>query len=197
MKKIKVILVLVLLGVATGGAFAQVWDRYAPGIDSSKVLINAGVGFGLLLSGYDLGLPPISVAADFKLPAKVPITLGGLFAISSRSYTYDYSYYSVTRGYKFTYTDIGFGLRGMYHVNFAKNLDTYAGLTLGYVISTSKTEYTGTWGTTDKSEPIDYSYFLYGFNVGLRYFFTNNIGAYLEVGYSGLQIASLGLSLKF
>jgi hypothetical protein len=46
-------------------------------------------------------------------------------------------YYSTTyKDYEFVWNNIGFGARGMYHFNFLKNLDTYAGLTLGYVIQT-------------------------------------------------------------
>jgi hypothetical protein len=193
----KFVFMLVLVALSTGGIFAQSWNRYAPGIDKSKVLVNAGIGFGFLGSGYDIGIPPISVSADFKLPIAVPLTVGPLVALASRSYSYSYSYMGSTYGYKFTYTDFAIGVRGMYHFNFLKNLDAYAGLTLGYVIDSAKTEYTGDWGTTGKTEPTNYSYFLWGGLIGARYFFTNNIGAYFELGYSGLQVVGFGLSLKF
>jgi hypothetical protein len=194
MTKFKFILVLVLVGLSTGGVFAQDWyDSYAPGIDSSKVLINAGIGFGALLPGYDIGIPPISVSAVFKLPVSVPITLGPLVALSSQTYSYNYAGY----GYKFTYTHFAIGARGMYHFNFVKNLDAYAGLVLGYVISSGKAEYTGNWGSVRKTDPTNLSYFLWGADIGVRYFFTDTVGAYLELGYSGLQVIGLGLSLKF
>jgi hypothetical protein len=179
----KSILVLVLAGVLAGGVFGQTWyDRYAPGIDTSKVFINAGIGLGPT-GGYKMGVPPLSISADFKLPVKLPITVGGIFTFAQWKYSFT--------PYDFAWNNIGFGVRGMYHFNLVKNLDTYAGLTLGYVIQTfdggnySGAGYAGT------------SFFLFGGNIGLRYFFTNNIGAYLEVGYSGLQFAGLGLSLKF
>ena len=192
----KSLLVVALAAIAAGGAFAQErYNSYAPGIDKSKVLINAGVGYGLLSSGYDMGIPPITVSADFKLPVAVPITVGPFLGIASR--TFETKVYG-DPGYKFTYTDIAIGVRGMYHFNFAKNLDTYAGLVLGYVINSSTAEYTGNWPSGfRKPDPTDYSYFLWGGNIGARYFFTNNIGAYLELGYSGLQFVSLGLSIKF
>ena len=193
MKKFGLILVLLVI-FSTGGAFAQTWyNSYAPGIDSGNVLINAGVGFGLLTTGYEIGIPPISVSADFKLPIAAPITVGPLVAFASRTYSLSFSGY----GYKFTYTDFAIGVRGMYHFNFVKNLDAYLGLTLGYVINSGKAEYTGDWGTMGKTEPTNFSYFLWGGNLGARYFFTNNIGVYLELGYSGLQVAGLGLALKF
>jgi hypothetical protein len=180
--------VLVLSVVAAGGVFAQNWyDSYAPGIDESKVLINAGVGFGF--SSYSMGIPPISASVDFKLPVKLPITLGPTATFS----TWRYSAYFTD----VTYTNIGFGLRGAYHFNFVKNLDTYAGITLGYVIQSATSKYSGPYSNLVGNYSAGNSFFLFGANIGARYFFTKNVGAYVELGYSGLQVASIGLSLKF
>jgi hypothetical protein len=183
--------VLILAMVVAGGAFAEWYDSYAPGIDESKVLINAGVGYGF--SSYSMGIPPISVSADFKLPINLPITVGGMAAFS----TWGYSTGSGDRAIDVTYLNIGFGVRGAYHFNFVKNLDAYAGLTLGYVIQTADVKYGSAYDGNGIRPSYDgVSYLLYGFNIGARYFFTNNIGAYLELGYSGLQNASIGLSIK-
>jgi hypothetical protein len=189
-------LILVLVAFAAGGAFAQNWyDSYAPGIDASKIFINAGIGYGF--SSYSMGIPPISVSADFKLPIKLPITVGGVAALS----TWKRSIASVPgfadSDISITYRNIGFGARGAYHFNFVKNLDTYAGLTLGYVIQSADVKYGSYYDSVPKTSYDGNSFFLYGFNIGARYFFTKNIGAYLELGYSGLQIASIGLSVKF
>ena len=176
----------------TGPAFsqAQTWyNSYAPGIDTNKLFINAGIGFGF--STYDMGIPPISASVDFKLPVKVPITVGATAAFSTWKYEIP-GFASMPPlipaipGADVVYTNIGFGARAAYHFNFVKNLDVYSGITLGYVVQSSNVD--GQDGT---------SFFLYGFNVGARYFFTKALGAYLEAGYSGLQIISVGLSLKF
>jgi len=91
--------------------------------------------------------------------------------------------------------NIGFGARVMYHFNFLENLDTYAGVTLGYVYQKVNAE---------GSNGLDYgeivkgdSFILWGINTGARFFFTDLIGAYVELGYSGLQFVGIGLSLKF
>jgi hypothetical protein len=77
-------------------------------------------------------------------------------------------------------------------------LDTYAGVTLGYVIQTGDVKYKGAASSLGRNTSYDgVSFLLFGANIGARYFFTNNIGAYLELGYSGLQVASIGLALKF
>jgi hypothetical protein len=49
MKK-RIFVILVLAVVTAGGVFAQEkkwYNSYAPGIEGSKLLINAGIGFGI------------------------------------------------------------------------------------------------------------------------------------------------------
>jgi hypothetical protein len=199
----KAMLLLVLVVGAAGGVFAQTWyDSFAPGIDTSKVLINAGIGFGgaMRVAGVKQEIPPISASADFKLPGSVPITVGALVALATQ--TDSQSIPTTKSSYKFTYTDFAIGARGMYHFNFLPKLDAYAGLVLGWVLGSAKEEYTGDWPEAAKSVykapgAGAIPYFLFGANIGARYFFTDTIGAYLELGYSRLQVASLGLSVKF
>ena len=190
MRKVTLVTVLAFLVLSGGSVFAQNWNSFSPSVDNSKAIINGGIGFGILLPGYELGIPPISVSADFKLPMDLPITLGPVVALTSR--TFSFSGYG--NGYEFTYTDFAIGVRGMWHFNFLKSMDVYSGLSLGYVVSSADAKYTGDWVV--KTEPGDFSYFLFGINVGARYFFTNSLGAYVELGYSGLQFFGLGLSLK-
>ena len=185
------VLFVAVIGTA---AFAQDWyTSYADGIDQ-KLFINAGIGLGPT-GGYDMGLPPISASVDFKLPIELPITVGGIFTFAQWKYSYSlpvpattFPYNITYKDYEFVWNNIGIGARGMYHFGLLKNLDTYMGLTLGYVIQTFDGE--------DIPGYEGQSFFLYGFNIGARYFFTEAIGAYLEVGYSGLQFASIGLAVK-
>ena len=182
----RALLVMVLVAALTGGVFAQNWyDSYADGIDGSMALINGGIGLGTT-GGYSRGIPPISASVDFLLPIDLPITVGVIGTLSTWKYS---PYYS--SNYSVTYRNIGIGGRGMYHFNFIENLDVYTGLTLGYVIqnATVSGEYGGTYTGS--------SFFLFGFNIGARYFFTDLLGAYAEIGWSGLQFASIGVSLKF
>jgi hypothetical protein len=188
----KLVLALLMTAMTVGGVFAQNWyDSYAPGIDESKAFINIGVGIGY--TTYLLGVPPISVSADFKLPISLPITVGGTAAFSTWGYTVGSGNYLID----VTYYNFGFGARGAYHFNFVKNLDVYSGVTLGYVIQSANVIYGSAYGNVSRPAYRGEPFFLYGFNIGARYFFTKNIGVYSELGYSGLQIASIGLSLKF
>jgi opacity protein-like surface antigen len=180
----KRILVMVLAAFVAGGAFADWYDSYAPGIDGSKWLINAGVGYGLL--PYKLSIPPVSASVEYA-GLKIPLSLGGYFGIAGYDEDLVYSKYSGTM--------IGVGARAAWHFNFIKNLDTYAGLNLGWMIYNQKVTTTVLNVSTDVG--YDLSSFYYAFDIGARYFFTNNIGAYLELGYSPISVASVGLSLKF
>jgi hypothetical protein len=40
------------------------------------------------------------------------------------------------------------------------------------------------------------SFLLWGFNTGARYFFTENLGVYLELGYSGLNYINTGVTFQ-
>jgi hypothetical protein len=183
--------VLVLTVLAAGGVFAQTWyDRYADGIDENILFVNAGVGFGPT-GGYSMGIPPISVSVDFKLPIDLPITVGAGVTFTTWKYSISQPFYNLD----VTYMNIGFGGRGMYHFNFMENLDTYAGLTFGYVLQKATVEASNEYGQA--AADAGASFFLWGINIGARYFFTDYIGAYLELGYSGLQYASIGVSVKF
>jgi hypothetical protein len=188
----KLVLFSVLAALAAGGVFGQseetgqAWyNSYAPGIGDSKFFVNAGIGFGLL--PYKMSIPPISVSAEYGL-SNIPLSVGGYFGITG----YNEEINAIT-SYKGTL--VGFGAKGSYHFNFLKNLDTYVSLTLGWLVYSQevKATYAGITATAEN----DLSAFFYGFNLGARYFFTNTIGAYVELGYSAVSVASAGLALKF
>jgi hypothetical protein len=164
---------------------------WPPAVADNLVLVNLGAGFGFPYSSYYvMGLPPIKLSMDFVLPIPVPVSVGAMAGL--RTWTYHRPYID-----DYTVLDIPFGIRGMYHFNFAaltdsnfvSNLDVYAGLTLGWVTVFDNDK--KNFGLTRPS------YFLWGVNAGARYFFNDLIGLYLELGYSDFEIISLGLSLKF
>jgi len=178
----KGVIILALAFLTTWGAFAQneaqtTWyNSYNPVVADNKLFVNAGIGTSIFTG------VPISASVDFKLPVAVPITLGPLAYFSSWD----------TGGLK--YRNIGFGVRGMYHFNIVYQIDTYAGLTLGYVLHSLEVDF-GSYLGKEKSND---NYVLFGANIGARYYFTNFIGAYVEFGLnSSLQFASIGVTLKF
>ena len=188
MKSKKIVLFLILAVFIAGGVFAQESDvnSYAPGLEDNNIFINAGIGFGRTYE-YKMSIPPISASVDVKLPIDLPITLGGTVIFT----TWNWDVFTV----KARLTAIGFGARGMYHLNLVENLDVYGGVLLGAWLLRSKVE-SNFLGSSYSDTETDLD-FLWGINIGARYFFTDTIGAYVEVGYNDLQFVSVGLSLKF
>ena len=173
----KLILVLILAIMVAGGAFAEWYDSYAPGIEGYTFLVNIGIGYGFL--PYNMAFPPVSVSVEYMLDF-IPLSVGGYVG---------YTAYKETVAGWGTYdgTMLGIGAKASWHFNFFENFDPYVSLTAGWLIWNEKL------GTVNSG----LSTFFYSGNIGARYFFTNNIGAYIELGYSAISVASIGLALKF
>ncbi|MEO5584438.1 MAG: hypothetical protein ABIQ75_03200 [Flavobacteriales bacterium] len=160
-----------------------------------------GVGIGVL-GGYNVGLsgsgvtqsPAFSLHFDHAMGELGPGTwgLGGYVGFKTTSYKYDYIYYNYDRRYTF----LVFGARGTWHYNswHTDKLDTYAGVLLAFKSVSVKDN------TDYGAYPNNYSYSGSGFGpgafIGARYYFSDNIGAYAELGY-GITVIQLGLTVKF
>jgi hypothetical protein len=187
MKKLLVFfIVLAVFGTLSVSALDL--TSFPAAVSESHVLINAGVGFGSARYG-SMTIPPLTATVDIPVAlGGLPFSFGGMFGFTQSRWTYygnDYLAYNV----------FVFGGRANYHFNFGVNkLDTYAGLTLGWEI--------GTWSSSNDADDYwlkyygNYSGFHFGFQAGVRYFFTNNIGAFAELGY-GFTYVKAGLALKF
>jgi hypothetical protein len=161
----------------------------------------AGVGIGIggnLYSGwgYSSGLtriPAISViyekcVKDNLFDEKSSFGIGGMLGYASASYKPNYGY-----GYNWGWrsTSIIIGARGALHYALVDKLDTYTSLTVGFRIHTFK------WtdaGHTDSG--YGNSGITSFWNIGARYFVTNNLAVFGELGY-GFAILNLGATLKF
>ncbi|MDR0409296.1 MAG: hypothetical protein LBH18_02735 [Spirochaetaceae bacterium] len=190
----KCLLILALAGTFAGGVFAQDEDAsaqskwynsYAPGIAGSKFLINAGIGYHMFHS-RNMEIPPLSASVEYALP-KIPLSVGGYFGFATNK---DDDGHSVDKELR-----LGFGAKASYHFNFVKNFDPYISIVLGWLID--KETHTYTFWDKEYTDEYDDSELLFGFNLGARYFFTNNIGAYLELGSNSISVASIGLAVKF
>ncbi|WP_338793546.1 outer membrane beta-barrel protein [Bernardetia sp. Wsw4-3y2] len=144
--------------------------------------IDANLGVGFLSTFYGSGLsqsiPPIGLSVDYGVTDN--ISVGGYAAYASTKFdTFD--------DWRYTYTIIG--VRGAYHFDLGhEKIDTYGGALLGYnIISFSGDDYFQ--GTA--ASAAAFSVFLGG-----RYRFTENLGAFAELGY-GISVLQLGLNVKF
>lgn len=142
-------------------------------VGSHNKYLNVGVG---VAAYYGSGLP---VGASFEVDLKDQLSVGGSF---------DYLRYS--GGYTIIYA----GARGSYH--FAKLLDIpnkkfdpYAGATLGF----RHFSYTNVYGY----DYGDYNSGLFlGAHLGARYYFSDKVGGFAEVGY-GISALKLGITARF
>ncbi|WP_288333546.1 hypothetical protein [uncultured Porphyromonas sp.] len=145
--------------------------------------INAGIGLGSYYSG--ITIPPLSVSLDYGVADNLingnngSISVGGFAGYAASSHTYG--------AYKTTFSYIALGGRGAFHYQFAPKLDTYAGLMLSYDIVSSNYD---AFANYIKTSHVDWSIFLGG-----RYFFTEKIGGFAELGY-GFYNLNLGVTFK-
>jgi hypothetical protein len=176
--------------------------------------INLGVGFGYSFGYYGSSVsstPVISGSYEYGAVRLGPGTLGLGVQIGYQGASYSYSeydpyyyyYYGIPGGtytYSYTWTTTLFGIRGMYHPDFVngKKYDLYAGIQLSYdhvssSFSTNDPYYSQYGGVANSS--VGSSFYPY-IIIGGRYYFTDNIGVWAELGYS-LAYLNLGLSIKF
>ncbi len=179
MKNIFKILCVVALVFST--SFASGQGRY----DKGDFLLNAGIGLGYYYAGG------------------VPILLSGEWAVSDvisvgpylgyTSYNYNYGFFGTRYKYRYTFFDLG--VRGSYHFSELfeianDKVDVYGGAFLGFVVSS----YSGD-NASGFSDPYASGLRL-GLHAGARYFFSEKVAGYAELGY-GIAPLSLGATFKF
>lgn len=164
------VITLVTIGMSAKKSSAQ---EYSQG----SLVANVGVGLG-----GGLGLP-ISASVDYGWKEK--ISLGGFVGFSSEKEDLGF--------FKVNYTYLLVGARGAYHFDLGVDkLDPYAGVMLGYNVASVGFD-------PDPGPPfnnISAGGVILGGFAGARYYVTDNIGAFAEIGY-GLGTATLGVAYKF
>lgn len=144
--------------------------------------LNIGVGVN---SGYDNGIP---FGASFEVGITDAISVGGNFDYLSSDFGNAFG--------DFKFTALYFGARGSYHFNELfeienEKIDVYAGATVGYRSFSWDDDFNDSLG-----DDYDSALFV-GIYAGARYYFTDSIGAFLEVGDIGSTNARLGVTFKF
>jgi len=161
--------------------------------------VHLGLGFpnfpGLIYSLYGPGggssVGPF--VATFKYGVMDKLAIGGTVNYSSASTGNFTNFNGGNYSYKFTL--ITAMANGSYHYSNSDKVDFYSGLSLGWAIASLTTE-----GTPDLGEsgPASVGGFTYHVTpIGFRYLFTENIGAYTELGWGLNGLAQIGLSAKF
>jgi hypothetical protein len=167
----KVFLMLFIGAVLTGACFAADFTHGPDSVQPKDLLISGGFDIGrasvIFFSNAMFGF---TFAVDYALP-KFGLTIGGETGYSGSSVG------GASIGVVPIMPRLG------YHPDFGvKNLDIYAlikmGMALGFAL--------------DEGRPG----FGFGFDLGARYFFTQHIGAFGELGYDGYFFNVEGVSLN-
>lgn len=157
---------------------------FGPGSGALNLGIGFGLGYGSLLGGASTFMPALSASYMRGLAAAGPgtISVGGLVGYQRVGWE--------SGAAKATWRNFYAGGRGAYHYSFGNpKLDTYAGLGLGLrIISYSANFEANASASASQAE-------LSGF-VGARYFFTDKLGAFSELGYD-MSYLKVGVSARF
>ena len=169
----KIANILILVFFTTTTLFAQENGAFKKG----NKLLNIGIGVN---SSYDGGIP---VGLSYEQGITGSISIGANADYLSNEYL------------SLKFTAVYFGVRASYHVNQllkinSDKIDLYGGPTLGY----------RSFSWKDNGENLGDSYgsgLFLGAYVGGKYFFSNNLGAFTELGDIGSTNARIGIALKF
>jgi hypothetical protein len=165
-----------------------------PAFELDDIVANLGIGIGTsFYSGlyYSPGIPPVSISLEKGIVDNVlengVIGVGGYLGYNSYRYRYDF----LGADWGWNYSNIIVGATGSFHYPLVDQLDTYAGILLGYRILTSREfgDIPGT-ETNTASGGIAYSGF-----VGARYYFNEKFAAFVQLGY-GIAYLTFGVSVK-
>jgi hypothetical protein len=158
--------------------------------EGDKVL-NLGLGIGSTLytgSAYGSSIPPLSASLEMNVADEVfdensSIGVGGYLGYAGYNFT--------GFGGDYSFSNFILGARGALHYQFIEQLDTYAGLMLGYnIVSWSSSAGGFDFGSAAGGG------FISSFYIGGRYYFNENIAAMLELGY-GIAYLNIGVAFKF
>ena len=188
--------------------------------EKGTLVATAGYGFPdfhrtTIRAGYNgynstkvSGIGPIILKGDYgivKFKWGHSVGVGIVIGYSStkvvfNDYYYDYNYYGYY-GTRTAYTEtdayrrITIGARGTYHFFTKEKFDCYASVGLGFNINSYSQTTTNPNGYARST--VAGSSVYEAFTVGIRYYFTKNIGVYSEVGWDMYTPIQGGVAIKF
>ncbi|MES2763317.1 MAG: hypothetical protein V4677_13980 [Bacteroidota bacterium] len=182
--------------------------------EKGTIVATAGYGFPDLYrtnlrvsyNGYSSrtirGFGPLILKGDYgivKFKWGHSVGAGIVIGYSSTKVEYINNYYGPIAGV-YTETDnyrtITIGARGTYHFYTKEKIDCYASIGLGYNINSFTQTHNnpnGYYARTGNARAGLYS----AFTVGIRYYFTKNIGVYAEGGWDMSAPIQGGVAIKF
>lgn len=187
-------IILLLFASSSIISNAQIFEE---GSNHVSVGYGIGLGYGRVLNAYQTydgykfsGFGPVQIAYEHGITDNIGI--GASIGFSSYGGKWLQSNYD----YRYSWKTISVMVRGAYHLDVKnQNLDPYGGVGIGFL------KYSYSWTSSDpdfnesnynvsSSSPLGYQLFF-----GARYHFTDNLGAYAELGY-GIALFNAGLTFK-
>lgn len=150
--------------------------------DEGQSNINIGIGFAAFGLSGDATVPPVSASYEYGINDE--ISVGAFLGYTASEQDLIFA--------KANYTYLVIGARAAYHKEFIDDVDTYAGLMVAY----NSVGFSIDDPAFENFFDTDLSGVLPGVYLGARYHFTDNIGAFLELGY-GVSAVNLGVCIKF
>lgn len=201
---------------------AMQFTASAQAVQQGNVLIDAYYGFPdlyktVLRAGYETtdntgfkvgGIGPVGIRAEYMLGDKIGLGVDVGFTDANVQFTRTSEYVysedgtSLFTGIPVTYEDkagtrkIGGMVTFNYHFLDSDALDAYAMLGAGYKQRTYYYETTQA-NYADGAEFKGINPIAFRIGAGMRYFFTDNIGANLAIGFGQGGLVNGGLSFKF
>jgi len=181
----KILLVLLILFIAGGSAFAFDVMSFPPPVKAGNIMLDVGVGLmSVAYTGAKWTIPPLFAQVEYALPVELPISVGAMFTISRYEYKWTGIY-----GSTWSWMDMTIAGRANWHWGFDINwLDFYTGLSAGYTISNFESSVQSHVG-------LDNSGVFFSGQLGAHFYFKNNIGAMVEFGYPYWLKAGVALKL--
>lgn len=176
----------------------QTNGNYSSGTDQTKFEVK---GYGPMFLKYDYAVSKL---------IGIGASVGYWNTKYTETSTYTQDVYDPNSGYyignqtysdmvKYNFSSLSIGARLNFHFGTGEKIDPYAGVAGGYTRTVFSYTYSSTNPSSTSSPHFSYSgipvYF--AITAGMRYYFTDNIGAYAEVGLDKWSIIQGGLAIKF
>jgi len=181
--------IVFILGLSIVTATVSYGQNFVKGTN----IVSAGIGIGSSLGGFSYGSQTPALGLNYE---RGVWEVGGPGVISLGGYAGRKSFKYSGPGYtqKWGYTIIG--VRSAYHYNGINSdkFDVYGGIMLSYdILNYSYKDNNGNNINAGGNYGSAVGFTLYA---GGRYFFSDNVAAFAELGY-GVSYLTLGLSFKF
>ena len=199
--------------VAAAGLALSAFNASAQSFDEGKSVVTIGYGFPNLVTSTFRSLyntsshknyafqafGPIVARYEYGLSEKIGFGIVAGYSMMSLSYNYeDYNTSGVLTSYTETVKWSSPSIGGRMSIHFATKdkLDPYFGVSAGWSGNTFTYTDTNPSNSANKTS-VSFSPFYFGLGLGMRYYFTENIGMYVEFGWDKWALMQAGLALKF